>query len=288
MWANYPSTLPFFERLWKQCRHGFWWLTQCLRYRRRPPVVQVWPDMPSRRAALYKITRSLGWELTNRKRSDAVLGIKFEDATHKDTAAIPAALHAAAWWNLHCNDISKGTLEKAHQAAFGYGMRIDPTTHHGPLVVKSDENAQHDGVLIQGPIVPDQVQENVVYQREIDNRDENDEFFDYRVVYVRKDFPVVYKKYKAATRRFTNETVRVELLADSPFSAAEEKCIHRLAQGMNVDYAEFDALRDRTTNQLYVVDVNPTPWGPPAQLALASQGEAIARMASSFQSSLQA
>ena len=254
-------------------------MVQCVRHGKRPPVVQVWPDMPSRRAALYKITRQLGWELTNLKRTDAVLGIRFQDRTHKDTSAIPIEMWLASpWWNVDCNDISKGTLEEAHKAAFGYGMRLDPTTHEGPLVMKSDENAQHDGALITGPIVPDQVRENVVYQREIDNCDDKGDYYDYRVVCVQKTFPVVYKKYKDAARRFTNETVRVELLERSPFSVQEEDCMRQLAQGMNIDYGEFDALRDRTTGQLYVVDVNPTPWGPPAQLAPELQTEAVKRV----------
>ena len=245
--------------------------------------------MPARQAALYKITRQLGWELTNLKRTDAVLGIRFQDRTHKDTSAIPIEMRLISpWWNVDCSDISKGTLEKAHKAAFGYGMRLDPTTHEGTLVMKSDENAQHDGALIIGPIAPDQVRENVVYQREIDNRDNQGDYYDYRVVCVQKTFPVVYKKCKDAARRFTNETNHVELLERSPFSDQEEDCMRQLAQGMNIHYGEFDALRDRTTGQLFVVDVNPTPWGPPAQLAPELQIEAINRMATAFQSSLQA
>ena len=285
MWANYPSTLPLFERAWKQRRHGLWWLAQCMRQRRRPPVVLVWPDMPSRRTTLHKITRELGWELTNRKRTSAVIGIKFEDTTYKSTAAIPAALHnAATWWNFHCNDISKVTLEIQHQAAFGYGMRVDPITHRGPLVIKSDANAKHDGELIQGPIKLNGIKKNVVYQREIDNRDENGNYFDFRVVFICGAIPVVYKKVKKTDTRFTNQTSEVELLKESPFTIEEEACMRLLAKGMSVDYAEFDALRDRNSNQLYVVDVNPTPWGPPDQLAPALQEKAIAAMASCFQS----
>lgn len=287
MWAHYPSSLPFLERAWKQCRHGWWWLKQCIQQGKRPPVVLAWPDMPSRRTALHKITRELGWELTNKVRPAALLGIKFEDATHKHSGTIPDSLrNVTAFWNASCHDISKGHLELQHQAAFGYGMRIDPTKHRGSLVVKSEENAKHDGALVQGPIPSDEVQQGVVYQREIDNRDESGHHFDYRVVYIREAIPVVYKKYKEQGARFTNETSRVKLLGASPFTADEEACMRRLARGMQVDYAEFDALRDRNSSQLYVVDVNPTPWGPPAQLHPDEQKEAVSRMAQCLRSSL--
>lgn len=287
MWAHYPSSLPFLERTWKQCRHGWWWLTQWIRQGQRPPVVFVWPDMPSRRTALHKITRELGWELTNKTRPDALFGIKFEDATRKHSGDVPASMSdVTAFWNASCHDISKSHLESQHQAAFGYGMRIDPTTHHGPLVVKSEENAKHDGALVQGPIASDQVQQGVVYQREIDNRDKGGHHFDYRVVYIREAIPVVYKKYKDPVARFTNETSRVELLEASPFTADEEASMRRLARGMQVDYAEFDALRDRGSGQLYVVDVNPTPWGPPARLHPDVQKVAVSRMAQCLRVSL--
>jgi hypothetical protein len=287
MWAHYPSTLPFLERTWKQCRHGWWWLKQFIQQGKRPPVVFVWPDMPSRRTALHKISRELGWELTNKARSTALLGIKFEDTTHKLSGAIPVSLsNVTAFWNASCHDISKGHLERQHQAAFGYGMRIDPTKHQGPLVVKSEENAKHDGALIHGPISSDEVQQGVVYQREIDNRDESGHHFDFRVVYIRDAIPVVYKKYKKQSERFTNETSRVELLEASPFTSDEESRMLRLARAMQVDYAEFDALRDRNSGQLYVVDVNPTPWGPPVELPLDEQKEAVSRMAKCLRSSL--
>ena len=287
MWANYPSSLPFLERVWKQCRHGWWWVSQFIRQGQQPAVVLVWPDMPSRRTALHKMTRNLGWELTNKPRSAHLLGIHFEDATHKSITALPEAMNdASTWWNAHCHDISKGNLEHHHQAAFGYGMRIDPTHHRGTFVVKSDDNAKHDGALVQGPIAPNEVQKRVVYQREIDNRDPNGRHFDYRVVYIRGSLPVVYIKYKASDSRFTNKTSQVDLLAASPFTPEEEACMDRLARSMRVDYAEFDVLRDRNSNQLYVVDVNPTPWGPPAQLATELREEAINRMAQCLKASL--
>lgn len=284
MWADFPRHLPFTERAWKQLRHGTWLAAVWIRQRRRPPVVYVWPDMPSRRAALYKVARFLGWELTNRARPLALLGIHFEDATQKRRSAPPPALNASGWWNVHSTDIGKQGLELHHQQAFGYGMGVDPLVHEGPMVVKSDENAKHDGQIVQGPMLADALRADAVYQRVIDNSDAAGAFFDYRVVFMKGEFPVVYRKFKDAAKRFTNETVNVELLDAQPFSESELQAMRTLAARMSIDYAEFDALRDRGSGMLFVVDVNPTPWGPPVQLDADRQHSAIARMANCLQS----
>ena len=288
MWAEFPRYLPFTERAWKQLRHGAWLVAEWTRQQRRPPVVYVWPDMPSRRAALHKIARFLGWELTNRARPSAELGIHFEDATQKQRSAPPPTLNARRWWNTHCADIGKQTLEHHHVRAFGYGMGVDPTVHAGPMVVKSDENAKHDGQIVQGPILAASQRADAVYQRVIENTDEAGTYFDYRVVFMQGEFPVVYRKFKDAAKRFSNETVNVDLLETMPFSESELHAMRSLANLMSIDYAEFDALRDRTSGKLFVVDVNPTPWGPPAQLNAEGQRTAISRMANCLQSLVQA
>ena len=81
-------------------------------------------------------------------------------------------------------DISKSTLDRHHQAVFGYGLNVDPTIHEGPMLEKSEGNAVHDGREIQGPLLPAQLRVGKVYQRIIDNRTENGLFEDLRVVVI--------------------------------------------------------------------------------------------------------
>jgi hypothetical protein len=55
-----------------------------------------------------------------------------------------------------------------------------------------------------------------------------------------------------------------------------------IAQVMSLHHpaaAELDVLRDADDGRIYVVDTNPTPWGPPEKLDKSSQKEAIERMA---------
>lgn len=288
MWVDHSKSIPVLERWWKQLRHAAWWMNQCVVNGKRPPAVYVWPEMPSKRSALFKMTRALGWELTNRPRRQALFGIRFEDITHKQSLQIPEEFGThLRWWNIRCNDISKLAVERHHADAFGYGMAVDPLTHTGRMVCKSDLNAMHDGQIMEGPLREEELLPSAVYQRVIDNTDEQGRYFDFRVVYIRGTLPVVYQKFKDPAQRFTNETVHVDLLDHHPFSPDECDAMVALATNMGVDYAEFDALRDRSSGQLFVVDINPTPWGPPAQLAPASQAIAIQKMAHALQARLQ-
>jgi len=47
----------------------------------------------------------------------------------------------AIYLNFECTDISKKRIGELHMSVFGYALDIDPTTYHGSVVSKSDENA---------------------------------------------------------------------------------------------------------------------------------------------------
>ena len=284
-WADYGSKRPFVERFLKQIHHTLWMGCQLLLQLKRPPVLLVWPEMPSKRTALHKMARRLGWEITNHPRNQKIGGIRFADSTEKGQQFNPPPImRLETWLNHHCSDIRKQTLENAHYQAFGYGMSVDPLVHQGPMVVKSDLNAQHDGKIINGPIGQDAINNDSVYQINIDNRTEDGRFFDYRVVWIHGEIPVIYQKFKRPSERFTNETYEVLLLNDQGcFSETEIDSIARLNRIMGIDYAELDVLRDAGSEKIYVVDINPTPWGPPTGLNHDDSDAAIERMAESLQ-----
>lgn len=273
---DYPASVSAVERLGKRLRHAVHWLGMAWRHRGVPPAVVVFPDAPSRRTALYRMCRELGWELTNRPRRQAVVHLRFEDATEKHTAR-PAWWPEEAW-NERCNDIRKSTLDAAHAAVLGYGVAVDPTAHAGWMLEKGDGNALHDGREVQGPIAA--LAPGKVYQRIIDNRAPDGRPVDLRLVFIRGAFPAVYRKYKPEDARYTNETTEVVLgEVHAAFTATELKRVSALMAALHVDYAELDCLRDRSDGRLYVVDVNPTPWGPPAGLNAADAAVAVAACA---------
>ena len=263
---DYPDRMPLLERIGKELRfrkavkaskqaHG------------QPQFVLVHPDWPSKRASIMAYADSLKWVVTNRSETPAqlngttVLKLAFDDRTEKRQAQ-------PGFWNGHCLDISKSTLDRHHQVVFGYGVNVEPATHSGPMLEKSEGNAVHDGKEIQGPLSPDQLQPGKVYQRIIDNRTDEGLFEDLRVVVIHGEVPVVYLKRKSGEVRYTNETAEVDL-AESPktvLSEGEIDQITSLSAKMCAEFAELDVLRDRQDGRIYCVDLNPTPYGPPAGL----------------------
>ena len=127
------------------------------------------------------------------------------------------------------------------------------------------------------------MQETHVYQRVIRNQDSTDRWLDLRVVWVNGILPHLYLKFKHEDERFTNLTVSVKLAKVSDWlSPKEVDQISKFMEQHHTDAAELDVLRDADDGRIYVVDINPTPWGPPelldrpdAQIALNQMAEKI-------------
>ncbi len=271
---DYPDRMPFLERMGKERRfrkavkaskqqHG------------QPRFVLVHPDWPSKRASIMAYADALGWAVTNRPDTPAlfngttVLKLAFDDRTEKRQAQ-------PGFWNGHCLDISKSTLDRHHHDVFGYGVNVHPRTHSGPMLEKSEGNAVHDGREIEGPLAAAEVQPGKVYQRIIDNRTESGLFEDLRVVVINGQVPVVYRKRKSGEVRYTNETVEVDLAASPKTVLSEEEMVQiaSISTKMRADFAELDILRDRQDGRIYCVDLNPTPYGPPAGLSKGQKAQA--------------
>ena len=272
---NYPDRMPFLERVGKELRFRKA-VKASKRAHGQPQFILVHPDWPSKRASIMAYADALGWVVTNELETPVkfngttALKLAFDDRTEKRQAQ-------PGFWNGHCLDISKSTLDRHHQEVFGYGINVDPTSHTGPMLEKSEGNAVHDGREIQGPLSPDQVRSGKVYQRIIDNRAESGLFEDLRVVVIQGQVPVVYRKRKSQDVRYTNKTAEVDL-AESPknvLSDTEIAQIASLSAKMRAEFAELDVLRDREDQRIYCVDLNPTPYGPPAGLPERERSRAL-------------
>jgi hypothetical protein len=277
-----------FERLLKNVRHRLNLIHDLWVHGKRPPAIVTYPELPSRRSALHKICRELNWELTNVQRAAPILTLRFEDQTEKKTPMPNWLLQSQhSIWNENCTDIRKSTLEKAHVAAFGYGMAVNPCNHAGTMVVKSEFNAKHDGQTIQGPINLTEQRPDSVYQIDIDNTDEQGRHFDFRLVHIKGSIALAYKKYKAADTRFTNLCESAILIeVEAALNDAERENTQSMMELLHVDYAELDALRDSQSGKLFIIDVNPTPWGPPAELPIEQKAIAVQVMANALKTSV--
>jgi glutathione synthase/RimK-type ligase-like ATP-grasp enzyme len=128
-----------------------------------------------------------------------------------------------------------------------------------------------------------------VYQHIIDNRDERGRVVDLRLVYVCGQSPVTYFKFKSDEARYSNETRDVALAeTETCFTDDELHLVAELMTRLGVDVAELDILRDRSTQSIFVVDVNPTPWGPPAGLNPKDAAQAIETIATAFRQAIEA
>ena len=87
----------------------------------------------------------------------------------------PFAEIAPTWINGRCRDISKRTVERVFETVFGYPLAIDPLTHQGRCLRKSNQNCvKVNGVkdvrILACPIPVEELDEQYVYERLVDSR----------------------------------------------------------------------------------------------------------------------
>ena len=191
------------------------------------------------------------------------LSIFFHDKTNISAPSKPPAkIH----FNFDCEDISKTRVAAVFKDVFGYSLAVDPLSHSGPMVCKSEENGAHDGSIILGPCPP---KPNWVYQHVIDNQTKHGTVQDLRCPTIRGAIPLVYIKERPTTKRFANMNAACQLSSpEVHFSEEELALISRFCVAMGLDWGGLDILRDNMSKKIYIVDVNKTDMGPPLALPL--------------------
>lgn len=178
-------------------------------------------------------------------------------------------------------DTSKTLVEIKHHEVFGYSMGMDPRTYHGEGVRKSKKNARHDGVVVRMPIA--EPMPTKVYQILIDNRINDREVEDIRLVLLQGRPVACYLKRRLIEERFLNTLTSAELV--DPYDVLSGDELNRIgdfAAAMGADYGGFDILRDRKTEKIYVVDANGTPRGPPKALSELESARALEQIGAAF------
>jgi len=174
----------------------------------------------------------------------------WSDATTNDR--VPGAI------NGDCTNISKSRVDNAMRQVFGYGAEIDPTTHEGMCVRKSEENSAHDGRIVQCPTEPEP---GYVYQRLIDTQ-VGHEVEELRVLKVGSSVPLVYRMRRDLDDRFldTNNSV-VSIDPAAAFTYEELARIVATSDAIGLDVGELDVLRNNADGRIYLIDINKTPVG---------------------------
>jgi hypothetical protein len=159
-------------------------------------------------------------------------------------------------------DDDKAVIQAAFERVFGHSLQVDPRTHSGPAVKKSRANGKHDGAIVQCPIAePDPA---YVYQTVVNNAVPGDLVEDLRI-HICDYRPVFgYMKYRPLAKRFGNGNTYARLASVFDLCSGEEVAsITKFVRELGLEIGEIDALRDRTSGRLYIVDANNTPYGPP-------------------------
>lgn len=150
----------------------------------------------------------------------------------------------------------KTVVATAFERVFGYSLTVDPLTHRGPMCVKSEANATHDGRSVLGPLSLRDVQPHMSYQRLVNTRrtfpDVGPAYEEFRVVLVGGEVTTVFRKRKREAFGTVYLDYRI-MKMDEVFSEDENMKMGELARDLRLDIGEFDALRD-TDGLLYVVD----------------------------------
>ena len=243
-----------------------------------------WPDLPTHWHVIWKLAASNGYRITDDPSADVVAAVRFIDQTiwEPDEVLLDVATRVPVL-NLNCSDIGKSVVSEANLRAFGRQLGVDPLTHKGTIVVKSEANATHDGVLVEGPIT--EIDPEMSYQRLIDNRLEDRGLFEViRTPVIDGHVPLIYRKLRGGDNRLDNGYDDAQRHETSEYLNEEELAgIARFVQEMHMDHGEIDVLRDIAGDgQIYVVDANNTPWGPPRFLDETQRREAVGHMAPYF------
>jgi hypothetical protein len=219
------------------------------------------PERPLMGYAVWRMCRELGLRIASEPADDCRVALNWEDATVN--AALPPALPTGIrFLNARCIDIRKSTVEAASIAAFGYGLGLDPRTHVGPFVRKSEENALHDGAVLHGPLAPES---GHVDQRLLDNVVEG-LAEDLRISIVGRQIPVVIRRRFFLSARFDKVSNADLVASEGVFDDDEVEQLLAFSRHIGLDYGDLDVIRDRGDGRIYVVDANKTPGGPPIQL----------------------
>ncbi|MDT0632222.1 glycosyltransferase family 2 protein [Rubrivirga sp. S365] len=244
-------------------------------------VLLFYPEVPRPYAVLYKLAVLAGYRMTSDPEGPCDAVFLWDDETR---SAVGPFRNDEAAINLRCTDISKEHVSAVFEGAFGYPVEVDPTTYEGRVVKKSDENATHDGEVIDCPISADLVFPGYVYQKAIDNRrDDAEGFYEYRVPVFRGGAPVVYVKYRPVGARFKAFDGAEVVAPESVFSEEERSQIVAFTQALDMEYGELDVLRDRADGRIYVVDANKTPSGPSRGFDLEQSVKALHALLPAFE-----
>ncbi|OKH19221.1 hypothetical protein [[Limnothrix rosea] IAM M-220] len=249
----------------------------------QPITILFYPEMPEPESTAYQLCTYLGYRLTNNPTQAFDVAFKYFDATFfsADLLDVFDDIHDDVI-NGHSLDISKNRVGEVFQSVFGYDININPVSDRGLGFQKSDINRWRDGEMVQLPLAADVVDQDVVYQKFVDTETDG-EYVDISVPIYDGVIPCVVLQARSHVKLTdAAKTVLTVKETVSIFSEAEIQQLTRCAQGLRLDYGEFDVLRDRHDGKIYIVDVNNTPCEFPQGLTAMERELLLEKLSNAF------
>ncbi len=193
----------------------------------------------------------LGWHNSSQKRTPGNTARPF--AVKLSLSAMVRKTSARHYWNCSPGiDISKRRLEDKFKTVFGRNLGINPETHTGPALEKSNENAAHDGRVVQCPLSP---VAGKTYQYYVDRPEEP--IMQWRII-VMDGKPVAAIERIMVTKDCSSPSLKGYIIPIAKaISRKEHSQISELCREVFVECCDLDMLRD-TTGKMWIVDINPT------------------------------
>lgn len=258
---KYPRWVPFHKAIYKNLLYHIRKARLYYKNGKQHKTVLFYPEFPKSRSAMYNTFREMDYNITNNPNEEHEFLIAWEDTTsrpeydylNEKNKIFPVP-------NIHNREIGKTHIDTAFLEVFGYSLLIDPTTHKGKALKKTEINGGHDGTVIECPIKPEEIEEDYSYQILIDNEVKKDHFQDIRVPIVKGVIPFVFEKMRPPNGRFgTGFIYMVIEPTRKMLSEEEEQKIIAYCDKIKLDIGKLDVLRDQGSGRIYIVDVNNTP-----------------------------
>ena len=259
-----------------------WRLVQVLNpTRKRAKTISFFPQAAPPWYNIWSVVQLAGYK-TVTEVDEADIVFLFEDSTYSNAAVkLPEKLDGLRV-NHECANISKQYVADLFEDVFGYPLTIDPTSHRGKAIRKSQHNGAHDGVVIECPIKQEDVLPGYAYQKLVNSTKDGARTEDLRIAYVFGRIPVVFHKYKAINKRFGTEYLNVILKeASEAFSSEEIERIIAYCRKIGLDFGAVNVMRDEDDGRIYIVDVNKTCM-PVLTLPFGQQIKAYRRISDAF------
>lgn len=256
--------------------------------RLRPQAtILFYPEVPRVGSVAFFLSSALGYRMTNDLRMPVDGAMRYHDATFSDERIPSEVFVALRPVNAECCDIRKDHVQEVFDRVFGYSISVDPLTHVGPMVEKSNLNATKDAKVIEGPLAADQVRPGYVYQHRVDARVGDGWIEEMRIPVYGGAIPPISMRRRPEDAPFISRSSHTDVVeADQVLSPEEIDRVLQFARELKMDFGDLDAMRDAQDGRLYILDANNTPNGPTSRISDDVYSWSVLKMAAAFEASL--